>query len=247
MPIWARISPLRKATTDAEVVITGRVADPSLFLGVAMGITTAGATTICRSSRPVPSAGHLLECSVQVTGGCFGRSRKKDVPDSPTCSIRSPMSARRQRRRLASRWARVARVDRMTCTEQDLFTKGKFTGDPTRATSRSTASSKNLRGELRPPASVRKKKKGNNRVSVYARRPDPRHRIFKVVIGYADGYIGAGEIAYAGITRSRGAARRGDRTAALPQRRGGIASELQVDLIGISSLHGDPGGRAEFH
>src|SRR3954469_2424728 len=67
-------------TQGAQVVVTGRVADPSLTLGPAVAHygwsesdwdRLAGATM----------AGHLLECGAQVTGGYFADPGKKDVPD----------------------------------------------------------------------------------------------------------------------------------------------------------------------
>ena len=64
----------------AQIVVTGRVADPSLTLGPAMAFfgwsddnwhALAGATM----------AGHLLECGAQVTGGYFADPGLKDVPE----------------------------------------------------------------------------------------------------------------------------------------------------------------------
>jgi hypothetical protein len=66
--------------TGADVVLTGRVADPSLFLAPMahrMGWDlrdwprVAGGTLV----------GHLLECAGQVTGGYFADPGVKDVPD----------------------------------------------------------------------------------------------------------------------------------------------------------------------
>ena len=64
----------------ADVVITGRVADPSLFVGpmvAAFGWSfddwpRLGFATL---------VGHLLECAGQVTGGYFADPGVKDVPD----------------------------------------------------------------------------------------------------------------------------------------------------------------------
>ncbi|MBX3611787.1 MAG: DUF1446 domain-containing protein, partial [Hydrogenophaga sp.] len=64
----------------ADVVVAGRVADPSLALGPALHHfgwamddwdRLAGATM----------AGHLLECGAQVTGGYYADPGIKDVPD----------------------------------------------------------------------------------------------------------------------------------------------------------------------
>ncbi|MEL6965088.1 MAG: acyclic terpene utilization AtuA family protein, partial [Pseudomonadota bacterium] len=63
---------------DADVIITGRVADPSLFLAPlchAFGWrpddwSMLGAGTL---------VGHLMECAAQVTGGYFADPGKKDI------------------------------------------------------------------------------------------------------------------------------------------------------------------------
>ncbi len=65
---------------DIDVIITGRVADPSLFLApirYAFGWqdndwSKLGAGTL---------VGHLMECAAQVTGGYFADPGFKDVPD----------------------------------------------------------------------------------------------------------------------------------------------------------------------
>ena len=64
----------------AQVVVTGRVADPALTVGPLMSYfkkdwsdwSFLGAATI---------AGHLLECGAQVTGGYFADPGTKDVPN----------------------------------------------------------------------------------------------------------------------------------------------------------------------
>ena len=63
----------------ADVVITGRAADPAMFLaplihgfGWSMRIDRLGRGTV---------VGHLLECAGQITGGYFADPGCKDVPD----------------------------------------------------------------------------------------------------------------------------------------------------------------------
>jgi hypothetical protein len=55
----------------ADVVVTGRVADASLFLGPAWSSLVADAAAVAGAT----AIGHLLECSAQVTGGNL------DAPD----------------------------------------------------------------------------------------------------------------------------------------------------------------------
>jgi len=72
-------------------------------------------------------------------------------------------------------------------------------------------------------------------------RAAPRTDTLKVVVGYSDGWIGSGEVAYAGIN----AIERAQLAADIVQERfrldGGKAGEIQVDLIGMTALHGDTG------
>ncbi|UYN98560.1 MAG: DUF1446 domain-containing protein [Devosia sp.] len=64
----------------AQVVVTGRVADPALVLGPLVahfGWDWADLDRIAAGTL----AGHLLECGSQVTGGFFADPGYKDVPD----------------------------------------------------------------------------------------------------------------------------------------------------------------------
>jgi len=63
----------------AEIVVAGRVADPSLVLGPAMAHHGWSWDDWDRLARAT-MAGHLLECGAQVTGGYFADPGYKDVP-----------------------------------------------------------------------------------------------------------------------------------------------------------------------
>src|SRR6185369_11087843 len=64
----------------AQVVVTGRVADPSLVVGPALAHFNWGdADWDLLACATV--AGHLIECGAQVTGGYFADPGFKDVPD----------------------------------------------------------------------------------------------------------------------------------------------------------------------
>src|SRR4051794_26089789 len=64
--------------TGADVVITGRVADPSLFLGPIAHHHGWSLDDFDRLARGT-CVGHLLECAGQLTGGYFADPGKKDV------------------------------------------------------------------------------------------------------------------------------------------------------------------------
>ena len=69
--------------TKARIVITGRVSDPSLFLAPAMHEFGWSYNDWPRLAAGLV-AGHLLECSAQVNGGCFADPGRKDVQDLAT-------------------------------------------------------------------------------------------------------------------------------------------------------------------
>ena len=213
--------------TGAEIVMTGRVADPSLFLGVAMYHHGWSYDDLPRLAAGT-MAGHLLECSVQITGGYFADPGFKDVPRLaelayPFADVGADGSIE-----IGKPSGSGGRLDRLTCTEQALY-------------------------EIHNPAryitpdcvlditDVSFEELGPDRVRVRGPRASPRTDTLKVVVGYTDGWIGSGEVAYAGIN----AVARARLAAAVVQERfrleGGQADEIQVDLIGMTALHGDTG------
>jgi hypothetical protein len=63
----------------ADIVVAGRVADPSLTVGPAMAHFGWASDNWPRLGQAT-IAGHLLECGTQVTGGYFAIPGLKDVP-----------------------------------------------------------------------------------------------------------------------------------------------------------------------
>src|SRR2546427_10096699 len=63
----------------AQIVVTGRVADPSLTVGPALAHYGWASDDWDRIARAT-MAGHLLECGAQVSGGYYADPGLKDVP-----------------------------------------------------------------------------------------------------------------------------------------------------------------------
>jgi hypothetical protein len=63
----------------AEIVVCGRVADPSLTVGPALAHFGWARDDWDRLARAT-MAGHLLECGAQVSGGYYADPGFKDVP-----------------------------------------------------------------------------------------------------------------------------------------------------------------------
>ena len=79
---------------------------------------------------------------------------------------------------------------------------------------------------------------GPDRVSVQGATGPPRPDTLKVSVGYRDGFVGEGQISYAG---PGAVARRGWRSRSWPSGCGSPASrcrETRYDLIGVDALHG---------
>jgi hypothetical protein len=216
--------------TGAPVVLTGRVADPSMFLAPAMHHFGWSPDDLPRLAAGT-TMGHLLECSTQVTGGCFADPLRpeKQVPGladlgNPIAEVTAEGGVT-----ITKLPGSGGRVDRRTCTEQILYEMH----DPA--------------GYITPDCvlditGLAFDETGPDRVAVSGARARPRTDTLKVVVGYADGFIGEGQVGYAGI----GAADRARLAAQIIQdrlrARGFSYSEMRVDLIGMTSLHGPDAG-----
>ena len=217
--------------TGAAVVMTGRVADPSLFLGTmlhGLGWSYDDYPKLAVGTL----AGHLMECAAQVTGGCFVDPGKKDcddpvTPGFPYADIRADGSLT-----LGKLEDSGGRLDVMTCTEQILYEMH----DP---------SSYITPDCILDITDVEFAQDSKHRVRATGAKARPRTPTYKVVVGYHDGYIGEGEVAYAGpnaVARAKLAERIVRERLA---KRGFTYPEIRVDYIGMSSLHGMGEGRPE--
>jgi len=221
----------RALDTGAQVVITGRVADPSLFLGPAMHHYRWSYDDWTRLASGT-AAGHLLECSAQVSGGCFADPGQKDVPDLARLGFPYADVAPDGRFWISKLADAGGRVDLATCKEQLLY-------------------------EIHDPAAyitpdcvlditdLELLQVGPDRVSFQGARARPRTPTYKVTVGYHDGYIGEGQISYAGINAVAKAKLAAEVVQQRLKDRGLTYSEVRVDLIGMSSVHGIGEGRAE--
>lgn len=209
----------------ADVVVTGRVADPSLVLGPALAHhgwamddwdRIAGATM----------AGHLLECGAQVTGGYYADPGVKDVPDlanvgypiaaieaDGTCTVFKPEGT-------------GGVVDEHTVKEQLLYE----VHDP--------------RAYLTPDvvtdiSAARVEQVGPDRVRLSGVRGHARPDTLKVNLCFESGWLAEGEISYAGAR----AGQRARLAAEVLAQRLADLGPLRIDLIGVASVLSDDAGR----
>ena len=221
----------RALDTEAQIVITGRVADPSLFLAPAMHHYRWRYDDWTRLASGT-AAGHLLECCAQVSGGCFADPGRKDVPDLARLGFPYADVAPDGRFWISKLADAGGRVDLATCKEQLLY-------------------------ELHDPAEyitpdcvlditdLELLQVGPDRVSFQGAKAKPRTSTYKVTVGYHDGYVGEGQISYAGINAVAKAKWAAEIVQQRLKDRGFSYSEARVDLIGMSSVHGMGEGRPE--
>ena len=208
----------------ADVVITGRAADPALFVAPLvheLGWALEDWTALGRGTL----VGHMLECAGQVTGGYFADPGCKDVEGLsrlgfPIAEV--PAYGPIVITKLAGSGGVVTPA---TCKEQLLYEihdpAAYITPDVVADFSR-----------------VRVTELSRDRVALDGAGGRPRPETLKVSLGFRDGFIGEGQISYAGA----GAVARARLAAQIVQERldslGFAAADLRADVIGLSALHG---------
>jgi len=210
----------------ADVVVCGRVADPSLTVGPALAHYGWPRDDWHRLARAT-MAGHLLECGTQVTGGYYADPGYKDVPGLERlgypiaeidaeghCTITKPAGT-------------GGRIDAHVVKEQLLYE----VHDP--------------RAYVTPDVvadlgDARVDEVGPDRVRLSGVRGHPRPPTLKVNVCHENGWLAEGEISYAGA-RAEGRARL---AADVLRERLRDLGPLRVDLIGVSSLFADDAGTA---
>ena len=209
----------------ADVVITGRVADPSLTVGPALAHFGWAEDDWDRLARAT-MAGHLLECGAQVCGGYFADPGFKDVPD------------------LASVGYPIAELD---ADGGCVIGKAEGTGG---CVDEHTVKEQ-LLYELHDPAAYLTpdvvaditeawvETVGPDRVRLHGVRGHARPTHLKANVFHAQGWLAEGEISYAG----RGAEARARLAGDVLRRRLAECGPLRVDLIGVASVFGDDAGQ----
>lgn len=209
----------------AQIVVAGRVADPSLTLGPALahfGWDRDDWPVLGRATM----AGHMLECGTQVTGGYFAVPGLKDVPGLhetgfPIAEIHADGSFVITKADNTGGY-----VDARTVKEQLLYE----VHDPARYLTPDVVADLSA-------ASV--KELGADRVAVRGITGHERPAELKVNVCYQGGWLGEAEISYAGVQ----AEARARLAAEIVRRRLDGVLPLRFDLIGAVSIFGDDAGR----
>ena len=206
----------------ADVIIGGRLADPSMFLAPLThrfgwqpdNTAQMGAGTL---------VGHLMECGMQITGGYFADPGVKDVPDLARCGYPIAEVAADGGAVITKLPGTGGRVSTATVKEQLLYEvhnpERYLTPDVTADFSR-----------------VQIEAVGADRVRVSGASGSSRPTHLKVTVGFDAGFQGEAGVSYAGP----GAQERGRLAAEIMDRRlrevHGFKGALRINVIGTSSL-----------
>lgn len=213
----------------ADVVIGGRIADPSLSLAPLVhhfGWSSGdwprlGAGTL---------VGHLLECGMQVTGGYFADPGRKDVHDLARCGFPIAEVAADGSAVVTKLATAGGCVTEATVKEQLLYE----VHDPRRY----------LTPDVTADFSgVDVRAAGPDRVQVSGGSGTTRPDRLKVTVGFEGGFLGEAGVSYAGANaqaRARLAAEiLEERLRVIHAVQGG----MRIDLVGVSSLFATAGVR----
>jgi hypothetical protein len=208
----------------ADLVVTGRVADPALALGCLRHSFGWAEDDWERLGAGI-AVGHLLECGPQVTGGYYAEPGLKDVPSpatigSPIAEVEPDGTAT-----ITKLSGSGGLVNFSTCVEQLLYEihdpAAYFTPDVVADFSR-----------------VQLEESGPDRVRMSGASGRQRPERLKVSVGYRDGYIGEAEMSYAGEGCVRRGRLAGEVVADRLEAAGLKFDELRIDLIGCDALAG---------
>lgn len=213
---------LEALQSNADIIITGRVADPSLFLApMLFGFNWSSSDYDLMGKGTV--IGHLMECAGHITGGYFAEPGKKDVPDManlghPFVDVFPDGSG------VISKVEGTGGViNLMTAKEQLLYEVVNpheyYTPDV-----------------IADFTSVQLKEIGKDQIKVTGGTGKQKPSTYKVSVGYQGGYIGEGEITYGGPNAAGRGKLAGD---IIRQRLEKTFKDLRIDLIGQNSVHGD--------
>ncbi|MBD0374535.1 MAG: DUF1446 domain-containing protein [Flavisolibacter sp.] len=211
--------------TNADIIITGRVADPSLFLAPMIhefgwspdDFNLLGKGTVI---------GHLMECAGQITGGYFADPVKKHVPDMaylghPFADVFPDGSAV-----ISKVEGTGGIINLQTAKEQLLYEVTNpyeyYTPDV-----------------IADFTTVYLKEEGKDCVCVGGGTGKTKPSTYKVSVGYQAFYLGEGEISYAGSSALGRAQLAGE---IVRERLKNGFPAIRIDYIGMNSVH-----RTYFH
>ena len=210
---------------NADVIITGRIADPALFYAPLIYEFGWDMTDYDLMGKGV-LMGHLLECAGQVCGGYFADPGFKDVPD--LANIGFPIAGVHEDGSfvISKLPESGGMITAATCKEQLLYEihdpANYYTPDV-----------------IADFSNVRIRELAKDKVKVSGASGKQKSGKLKVSVGYRDSFIGEGQISYGGP----GAPERGKFALEIVRKRFELTgiddTDSRYELIGLNSLYGN--------
>ncbi|MGP5547744.1 acyclic terpene utilization AtuA family protein [Psychrobacter alimentarius] len=207
----------------ADIVITGRAADPSLFLGPMIyefGWSFENAELLGKGTI----GGHLMECGAQITGGYFADPGYKEVPELWNVGFPIMEVTENGEYHITKLANAGGLVSLATVKEQLLYE----IHDPANYLTPDV---------IADFSSVQVEEVANDVVKVFGGSGKPKTDLLKTSIGYKDGYIAEAEISYGGA----GSVERAKLAKTIMEKRlaaqGIEPIEMRYDFIGLNSLY----------
>ncbi|MFK7964077.1 MAG: acyclic terpene utilization AtuA family protein [Burkholderiaceae bacterium] len=215
--------------TGADVVITGRVSDPSLYLAPIVqhfGWSHNNWPLLGQGTL----VGHLMECGMQITGGYFGDPGYKDVPRPadigyPIADIQDSGEVT-----ISKLPDSGGLVNMQTVKEQLLYE----VHDPARY----------LTPDVTADFSgVHIAETGSDQVLVSQASGRQRPEQLKVTVGFDGGLLGEGSVSYAGVNAAARGRLARDTLIERLDRMGGMAGNYRIDVVGLNAMHETAGAQ----
>ena len=208
----------------ADVIIAGRIADPSLFLA-----PLRHAFGWAEDDWPVLGAGtlvgHLMECGTQITGGYFADPGLKDMPNlafvgMPIAEVGADGGATITKLERAGGCVTAA-----TVKEQMLYE----VHDP------AAYMTPDVTADF---TGVEISDDDRDRVAVVGAGGRARPQLLKVTVAFDGGFLAEGEVSYAGPGAAARSRLAGEIVETRMREVHGRQEPLRTDLIGLNALHG---------
>lgn len=215
------VEPILEALEQgAQIIFTGRVADPSLFLAP-MIYEFGWKTDDYERLGQGTVVGHLLECAGHITGGYFADPLKKPVPameilGHPFADVFPDGSA------IISKVEGTGGVINLQTAKEQLLYEvinpfEYYTPDV-----------------IADFTTVHLQEIDSNQIKAFGGTGKPKPSTYKISVGYKAFFLGEGEISYAGAAALERAELAGE---ILEKRLKDQFPDLRIDYVGSSSVH----------
>ncbi|ERK32296.1 acyclic terpene utilization AtuA family protein [Clostridium intestinale] len=210
---------------NADIIITGRVADPALVLAPLIYEFGWKEDDYDKLAKGIV-AGHLLECGAQVCGGYYADPGYKDVPDLWNIGFPIADIYEDGEINLSKLEKSGGIVSTETCKEQLIYEihdpKNYLTPDV-----------------IADFSEISVEDMGKDRVLIKGAKGKKKTGFLKTSVGYKDCYIGEGEISYGGSGAYERAKLAGEVIKKRLEYINLPIEELRIDFMGVNSLFKD--------